>query len=367
MKGRVAALKGFGQPFDFQEYEVPEPEPGAILLKVSMAGVCGSDLHRWRGDTASDALPPSGLVQGHEMTGTVYRLGDGVTTDALGQPLREGDRVCYNLNPSCFHCPACVRGWYNLCTNRPGYRASGVWPYFTGTFADYFYLRPNHFAYRVPDELSDDVVTPVNCAMATVLQGLMTTGVLEGESVVIQGAGCLGLTATAMTKDMGAHPVITLDRLPHRLEMAKEFGADYTINVAEYDTPQARIEQVRELTGGTGAYLVVELVGLPELLPEGVTMLRSGGTFLEIGNIVRGRTVTFDPSTILSGKRIIGSTASQPGVIPKVFDFLLKSRGRYPFEKMVSHKFKLADIDRAFQSAEWATGTTEVVRACLVP
>ena len=367
MKGRIAVLKQFRKPFEIQEYEVPDPEPGAMLAKVSLAGICGSDLHRWRGDTVTLSLPPTGLVQGHEMTGTVYRLGEGVTTDALGQPLHEGDRICYSLDFACFHCPFCVRGSYNLCRNRRGTGPGGQWPYFTGTFADYFYLPPRHFAYRVPDELSEEVIAPVNCAMATVMYGLTTVGVLEGESVVILGAGGLGLSATALADDMGAHPIIVLDRLPHRLELARQFGADHTINVGEVADSQQRIELVHELTGGMGANLVVELVGLSVLFPEGVAMVRNGGTFLEIGNIAAGHTVPFDPSTILKGKTIVGSSSSHPSVIPKVFDFLLKNRDRYPFDKIASHKFKLSDINRAFEEAEWASGTTDVVRAYLVP
>ena len=132
-------------------------------------------------------------------------------------------------------------------------------------------------------------------------------------------------------------------------------------------SPEERIERVRELTEGVGANVVVELVGLAELLPEGVAMLRAGGTFLEIGNMVWGKTVPFDPSTMLSGKRIIGSAGSQPWVIPKVLRFLSKSRDRFPFEKLASHTFPLDKINDAFQEAEWAGRHTNVVRAYLTP
>ena len=373
MKGRVAVLEGLDQGFEIQEYEVPEPEHGAMVLRVSLAGICGSDLHGWRGDLSNTSSPSwgsshgSGLVQGHEMTGSVFRMGEGVTTDALGQPLHEGDRVCYMLTFGCFQCSICARGLYNFCPNRRSRGRAGEWPYFTGTFGDYFYLPPRHFAFRVPDELSDEVVAPANCAMSAVMQGLTTVGVLEGESVVIQGAGGLGLSATAIAKDMGAYPIIVFDRLPHRLELAKQFGADYVVNAAEVSEADKRIELVQELTRGAGADLVVELVGLAELLPEGIAMLRNGGTFLEIGNMVWGRTIPFDPSTILQGKRIIGSAGSQPWVLPKVFNFLLRNRDKYPFEKIASHKYALADINEAFASAEWVGGKTEVVRAYLKP
>ncbi len=372
-KGRVAVLRAPGEGFELQSYVVPDPEPGAIVVKVSLAGICGSDLHGWRGDLGSKAPwgaahQGAGVTQGHEMTGRIFRLGKGVTQDALGTPLREGDRICHNLSLNCFHCQDCVRGLYNLCPNLRGlFRPAGEWPYFTGTFADYYYIPPMHFVYRVPDELSDEIVAPVNCAMSAVMQGLTSAGMLAGEPVVIQGAGGLGLAATAIAKDRGAHPIIVLDRVEERLRLAKEFGADHTISVQAFLTPADRIEHVRNLTMGVGASLIVELVGLAELLPEGIAMLRSGGTFLEIGNMVWGRTVAFDPSSILMGKRILGSAGSQPWVIPKVFEFLLKNRNRFPFEKMLSHKYKLQEIDEAFRQADWASRNTSVVRACLVP
>ena len=116
MKGRVAVLRGYGEGYDLEEHPVPEPEPGAMVVKVALAGICGSDLHAWRGELSQSSSPSfnspqsPGLAQGHEMTGSVYRLGKGVTTDALGRPLQEGDRVCYSIHFPCFRCPICVQG-----------------------------------------------------------------------------------------------------------------------------------------------------------------------------------------------------------------------------------------------------------------
>src|SRR6185295_13705803 len=127
--------------------------------------------------------------------------------------------------------------------------SAGVAPYFVGTFADYYYVGPGVPIFKVPDELPDDVLAPVNCAMGTVTQGLMSAGVGEGQCVVLQGAGGLGLSAAAMAKDMGAHKVIVLDQLDNRLALAREFGADHTINVLAHSDPAERIEMVREMTG----------------------------------------------------------------------------------------------------------------------
>jgi hypothetical protein len=190
----------------------------------------------------------------------------------------------------------------------------------------------------VPDELPDAVLAPVNCAMSTVMQGLLTAGVGEDQYVVIQGAGGLGLTAAAIAKDMGAARVIVLDRLAHRLALARQFGADETIDITAYDTSAARIERVRELTFERGADVVLELVGSAGLLPEGVAMLRNGGTFVEIGNIVPDSKAEIYPSQLLRGKKIVGSLMYRPSIIPMVLSFLVKTKGKYPFEKMVSHR-----------------------------
>ena len=364
--GRVAVIAEYGKPFEIREYDLPDPEPGAIVLKITQAGVCGSDLHTWRGDQVNVTLPASGRVMGHEGTGVVYKMGAGMATDSLGVPIKEGDRLMHVAVFPCYRCHMCLRGDTNWCVSR-GYPAADVYPYFTGTYADFLYLPPRHPAFRVPDELPDDILGPVNCALGTVTQGLTNAACREGQYVVIQGAGGLGLNATAMAKDMGAGRVIVLDRLENRLRLAEEFGADYTINIEEYNTPETRVQRVRELTGGRGADIVMELVGKADLLAEGIDMLSNGGTFVEIGDIVRGREVSIDPSKLLQGKRIIGSLMYQPTLLPMILDYMVRNQGNTPFHKIVSHKFKLADINEAFPQAEWDQRQTDVTRAMLVP
>lgn len=366
MKGRVIVCKEYGKPFEMEEYDVPTPEPGAVILRMTQAGICGSDLHVWRGDQVNVPLPPTGRAMGHEGTGVVAQLGAGVTSDTLGTPIREGDRVIYSAVFPCYRCHPCLEGDTNWCANR-AYPAAGVYPYFTGTYADFLYLPPRHPFFRVPDELSDDLLGPVNCAMGTVTTGLLRADAGEGDTVVIMGAGGLGLHATAMAKDMGAHQVIVLDRLDNRLRLAEEFGADATLNVEEYATPAARVQRIRELTRGRGATIVMELVGKAELLAEGIDMLSNGGTFIEIGDIVAGREVAIDPSKLLSGKSIIGSRMYRPSLLPKLLDYLVRNRYKLPFHTLISHKFPLAQVNEAFEKAEWSQRQTEITRAVLIP
>jgi len=371
MKGRVVVFKGARLPYEFQEFDVPDPEPGAVVLKVTQAGVCGSDLHRWRGDGPTVSvgdIPPEGVTTGHEGTGVLFRLGAGVTTDSLGKPVKEGDRIIYSAIYGCGRCHSCLNGNPNWCTNRGPRRRLGEFPYFTGTYADYYYVRANQAFFKVPDELPDEVLGFVNCAMGTVTEGLMRAGCKEGDYVVVQGAGGLGMNAVAMAKDMGAHRVIVIDRLENRLQLAREFGADETINIdEEWKTPEMRIKRVWELTDGRGADIVMELVGRSDLMLEGIEYLGNGGTFVEIGNIVRGNPVLFDSSSILRGKRIIGSSMYRPSLMPMLIETLVKHRGKVPYEKIVSHWYPLAEVNRAFEEAEWLGRQTSVTRSMLKP
>jgi D-arabinose 1-dehydrogenase-like Zn-dependent alcohol dehydrogenase len=372
MNGRAALFMGPRKPFEITEFPVPDPEPDAIVMKVTQAGICGSDLHRWRSEGVPGAQAPEtpvgGRTTGHEGTGVIYKLGSNVKTDALGRSLREGDRIVYSAIAPCGHCNPCLKGNGNWCTQGFFPRSNtGEFPYFTGTYADFYYIRPTQLVFQVPDELDDAVLGSVNCAMGTVTEGLMRADCKQGDYVVIQGAGGLGLNAVAAAKDMGAHRVIVIDRLQSRLDLAIEFGADSVINIEkDSPTPELRREHVMELTDGKGADICVELVGRSDLFIEGLSFLGNGGTFVEIGNILGG-TVPFDPSSILAGKRIIGSAMYRPRLLPVMLETLVKQQGKVPYEKIASHSFPLEEINTAFEQAEWLDRQTSVTRCMLIP
>src|SRR3954453_16602970 len=207
MKGRVVVLKQYHAPLEIQELEVPDVEPGAVLVRTTMAGICGSDLHTWRGDQEGRALPPGGRCFGHEGTGVVAALGSGVSTDFLGNSLKEGDRAVYSATVSCRRCRDCLNGDTNLCSQHNlVYRRAdaGNFPFFTGTFGDYIYLEPGHPVFRTPDELTDAEVAPANCAYGTVMQGIRRADLRAEQHVVVQGSGGLGLAAIGIARHLGA-------------------------------------------------------------------------------------------------------------------------------------------------------------------
>ncbi|MHB8618534.1 MAG: zinc-binding dehydrogenase [Chloroflexota bacterium] len=369
--GLAAVFTGHREPFELRELPVPEPEPGAIVIRIGMACICGTDLHMWRGDVPEHTfMPPGGRIIGHEMTGTVFRLGAGVTADSLGRPLREGDRVAYTYFYPCRSCYACLRGQFAACPNkrRPAVPPD-TFPAFCGAFAEYFYLQPGHFVFRVPDDLPDELVAPANCALSQVIHGLRRGGLALGETIVVQGAGGLGVQAVAVARSTGAERIIVIDGVPERLELARRFGADQTISLADYPTPEARVDRVKTLTDGFGADLALEVVGLPAVIPEGIAMLRAGGRYVEIGCVAQGQEVNFDPSALVYGsKSILGVIMYDPLVLPAALQFLRRNQHTYPFHELISHRYPLREIDRAFQDADWEAGSgVGVTRACLVP
>ena len=369
--GKAAVLV---EPYRFEMTELPTPEvgTGGMLIKITSAGICGSDLHYWRGEMKPMLKgEPGPVILGHEMTGVVYSMGKNVVADSMGKQLNEGDRVVFPYFFPCRRCYICLRGEPNHCPERFRFRASvKEYPYCNGGFAEYYYLYPGHDVFKVPSELSDEAVTAVNCAVSQVIYGLEIGGARMGDNIVIQGAGGLGLYAAAAARDMGAAQVIVIDGLANRLEMARNCGADHTIDINEYDTPEARIDRVKELTGGWGADVCLELVGYPHVVPEGLQMLRKGGAFVEVGNIWGDSNVSLDMSKLIWGQtRIIPAAHYNPEILPAALDFLVRTRDRYPLTKVMSHRYSLDQISTAFEQSEWLGKTegTEITRAFLAP
>jgi len=355
-KGRAAVYKATGQPMEIREYPVPDPEPGAIVVKVSVANICGSEMHMWRGDLNLTLMgAPLPLILGHEAVGRVAKLGAGISTDSAGQPLKEGDRVVWRYFYSCGRCRACLKGHHAECqTNHFFMAPCETPPHFTGAYADYLYVRPNHTIFKVPDELTDLMAAPANCALSEVIYGLERVSFRFGETIAIQGAGGLGIYATAVAKEMGAGKVIVIDGIPQRLDLAKAFGADAIVDMRQYKTPQERAARVKELTGGWGVDVAAELVGIPKAIPEGLEMLDFGGHLLEMGNIslMHGNFETDPAFMVTFSKSIIAVVYYGLDTLKKALEFLVRTKDRYPYERILSKTYGLEDINRAFEDQE---------------
>jgi len=367
--GRAAAFYGQGKPMELKEYPVPEPGPGAVVVRTSVANICGSDLHQWRGEFDLVKFGrPMPQILGHEMTGMVHALGEGVERDTSGLPLAVGDRLIWRYFYPCGRCRACLKGITRACPNARTYlnKSSDEAPHFVGAFGEYYYIFPGAAIFKVPDELSDELVAGFNCALSQVVGGLQLAQLRMGDHVVIQGAGGLGVYATAVAREMGAAKVIVIDGVSARLELARDFGADETIDLREIPASAKRVDRVRELTGGWGADVVAELAGHPRVVNEGLQMLGRTGRYLEIGNISPGLEFALDPSQLVFKNATIYSMVYYEGIhLRQALDLALRTRDVYPWHKVVSHTFPLDRIDEAFAVADKGEVTRAAIRFSL--
>src|SRR5687767_14268992 len=186
---KATVLENFNAPLVTRDYPLPQVEPGAALVRTEMAGICGTDVHLWKGELPI-TLP---VILGHETVGRIEHLGSGVERDWSGQPLQIGDRVTWNSATSCGCCFYCSeKRQPTRCPERRaygiGYRCDEV-PHFLGGYAEYHYLRAGTTVFRLPDDLATAAVIGAGCALITAIHGIERTGIQWADTVVVQGAG----------------------------------------------------------------------------------------------------------------------------------------------------------------------------------
>src|SRR2546425_2341372 len=216
---KASVLQQFQAPLQLRPYPLPgKPDPGAALVRVEMAGICGTDVHLWKGEL------PIGLpvILGHEAVGRIEQLGEGLERDWTGQPLSVGDRVTWNSSISCGHCYYCAEK--KQPTRCPQRRAYGIGyrcdepPHLLGGYAEFHYLHPRATIFKLPDDLPTESVIGAGCALITAIHGIERTGIAWRDNVVVQGAGPVGISALAVAKSSGAGEVIVIGGPKHRLE-----------------------------------------------------------------------------------------------------------------------------------------------------
>jgi len=263
-KMKAAAVVAFGQPLVLQEWDIPTPGPGQILVKTEACGVCHTDVHAWHGDWPVKPKPP--FIPGHEAIGRVVALGNGVTAVKLG------DRVGVPwLYSACGHCEFCLQAWETVCAEAKfgGYTQNGG-------FAEYLLADPNYVAH-IPAGLTPTEAAPLICAGITTYKGIKETEARPGEWIAISGIGGLGHLGIQYAKAMGLL-VCAIDIDDGKLAHAKHLGADFVVNARGGDAVAA----VRQVTGG-GAHGV--LITAPSLgaFKQGVGLTRKLGTCVLVG------------------------------------------------------------------------------------
>jgi L-iditol 2-dehydrogenase len=342
---KAAVLVEYGQPLQIRDIRIPEVQPKGILVKVEMAGICGTDVHQQAGTLTIQSPLPN--IQGHETIGRIVSLGAGRTHDVSGEALRVGDRIMW-AHADCGECYWCeVARDSVLCASRSGY-GFGPPEALRGGFAEYEYVTPHTKVVRVPDELTEEEAIGVGCAFRSVVAGYERLGgVRFQENVVIQGAGPIGLYSLVTAVESGAGQVIVIGAPSERLELAKKWGASHVIDIGDVKDAGERREQVLALTNGRGPQLVVECSGVPAAFNEGLELVQKGGRYLVLGQ-TSAVAVPVAPGMIV-GKAltIVGNVSAAIPHFYKALQFIKDRRTKYPFAEIVSHRYQLEDINQA--------------------
>jgi L-iditol 2-dehydrogenase len=367
---KAAVLTSPGH-IEIREFPRPVPKRGAALCKVLAAGVCGTDKHSYNGETvqykgtANEIDLPFPIIQGHEVVLRIEEI-DGEGRHNLefdGRVLNPGDRVTI--------CPDVVCGKCYYCKNFPNYpwcdhmlfsygnmRSCKDPPHLYGGFAEYIYIEPGTRMYKVPDELPDNMaaMTEVMCVTYTLdkakeFNSFSLEGFSFGDTIVVQGTGPLGLMHIIKARMMGAGCIVATDISDYKLDLAKRFGADVVLN-AEKTTEDERVECVMRNTRGLGADIVIECVGKPNVVGEGLRMLRKAGMYLEPGNFVDCGTTPLNIHEICAKNlRIIGMSNHTHTAYRQCMEMMVRSMDQFPWPDFISHVMPLDDAEKAIRTS----------------
>lgn len=347
---------------EIQEFQLPQIGPGDALLKIELAGVCGSDPKSYYGKSRADYLP---MILGHEILGRIEEIGS-EARERLG--VKKGDRVVVSSQIPCGRCPYCMSGNPRWCRTKMGYGtrlSTRVPPSLWGAYGQYMYLHPNSVVFPISEDVPAEAAVLAVNALSNGIQWVRVMGKASvGDVVVVQGTGPQGLYAVIAARESGAYRVIVtgLERDAQRLKLAKEFGADFTVNVEKEDA----VKLVSELTRGKMADLVVDVTGSPAAFPVSVNLVKKQGTVVCGGT--PGRTVTAP----LAMEKIALDEIRLQGVYSSTFDSiacairLIESR-KYPIEKMVTHRFPLEQAEQAVKAVGGETPGLYPIKAVLAP
>ncbi|HEY9327719.1 MAG TPA: zinc-binding dehydrogenase [Streptomyces sp.] len=345
---RAVVLERFGEPPVLRTFDVPQAGPGELVVACDYGGICGTDVHLSQGHLDI----PLPLVLGHEGLGKVHETGPGAGHDAAGRPLKAGDTVMWASSIACGVCVPCRQHREpTLCENRRTYgvnRPTTQEPALSGAWAEYIALREGTTVVRLPDGVDPLAAMSLACAGPTMVHALYDRRpVRVGETVVVQGSGPVGLAAAAFAQLSGAAKVIVVGGPAARLDLARRARiGDEHIDIVGGDTDKV-LEQVRELTGGGGADLVIEATGVPAAVSQGLRLARRGGAYLVVGQYTDAGDTLVNPHQIVYRQLdVIGSWAFTGAHLVDYIGLLPALCARFDLEALVT-PYPLASVDEA--------------------
>jgi L-iditol 2-dehydrogenase len=359
----AAVLPAPGAPIEVRTFARPRLEPGGVLLRTLGSEVCGTDVHLAKGQLAGVPYP---IIPGHVSVGVVEELG-GPVLDVDGEPLATGQVVTFlDVYGNCGRCWYCTVG--QATTRCPSRKVYGVTlsadDGLLGGWAEYIHLRPGVHIVPLPDALDWRAFLAAGCGMPTALHAVSLGDVAFGDTVLVQGAGPVGLAAAVLAQLRGAGQVIVAGGPEVRLAAARRFGADMTLDIGA-TTAQERLAAVRERTGGRGADVTIEATGVPSAVPEGMRLTRDAGRYVVVGQYTNAGDATFNPHLDLNQKHldVRGCWGSDVGHVYRSVRVMARYAGQFPWTELISGEYHLARAQEALDDV----AAQRVVKALIVP
>jgi len=357
-----AAVQTGPRAIEVREFDRPTVGPDEGLLRIEACGICGSDVEQYKGALRREGMFP--VIPGHEPLGIVEEVGERAAARWGVEP---GDRVALEILIPCRSCELCLTGRYMSCRNRGGSygytpvsRAPSLW----GGLAEYVYLHPNAILHKVRKDLPREVAVMFNPLGAGVRWACDLGATKLGDTVLVLGPGQRGIAAVIAAKAVGASTVIVtgLARDQRKLDLAREFGADHTINVDEQDT----VERVTEITDSAMADVVLELTPMAaKPVVDAIEAVAHGGRVVLAG-LKGGRPMEIVTDRIINkAVTIVGAY----GVDARSYSEAIRiiESERFPLAKLHTHTYELADTARAIETLAGEVPGEEAVHVAVCP
>lgn len=327
-------------------FPIPSIGPDEGVLQIERAGVCGTDPKIYKGMLKVPRLP---LILGHEIVGVIEDIGEKA---AVKYGVQKGDRVVMEATVRCGYCVYCITGKYKFCENARVYGIKASCddpPHLWGAYGQRMYIAPGSIVHRISKDIPAERAVLINAVIANGIDWVRNAGQVHiGDTVVIQGVGQQGLAAVVASTESGAGRIVVtgLSRDSERLVLAREFGADVCINVDQEDA----VKVVADLTSGRMADVVVDVTGDGGAIQKSLDLVKKQGTVVNAGVTGTNKLTPLPLDKILFKEiRFQGVYAKQTDAI--VAAIRLAESGQYPFEKMVSHVFRLEEAEEALKTA----------------
>ena len=363
MKSKAMVLEAPGK-MSLKVFDVPETGPVDALLKVEMVGVCGSDVGMYHGKKSRKPRPFP-IIMGHEMVGEIAEIGE---TAAEYHGVQKGDRVIVEYAFGCGHCRNCRMGKYVQCESQFCYGSmiscddpKHLW----GAYSEYLYIAPHANVHKIGRDVPLEAAVLISAVLGNAIRWLrIIGGVTIGDTVVIEGPGQQGLAGVVAARESGAANIIVTGTSVDtaRMELAREFGATYCCNIDTEDP----VELVRDITGGDMADVVMEVSGHPQGLITSFDLVGRGGTIVMPGLYGMDTEIPLMMDKVIYKEvKLLGTFShNMVSVIPAIK--LVESK-KYALEKMVTHRFPLAEAETAVRVAAREVAGEDPIKVVIVP